>query len=329
MQQPSRQDRDQAMAQATEKIRRKLEDGRGRRLNFLLLGRTGKGKSSTVNSFFGQEVAPVGDYEPTTITVEQYDHEINGIPVRIWDTPGLCDDLEEEDNDRRYLQEVCEKIKEIDSVWFVASLDDTRVGADEKRGIQEISLALGKEVWQRGLIVFTFADKVSPDEYPQRLQKRAELIRQEISKYAGDRIARHILAVAVNNKGNTTPDGEPWLGELFAKVFTRLDNNALAPFLLVMSDSLTVSRSARAAALVPAGAGSSFGPPPLEEEMPRIVLNSRQDQEVRNKLQSAGYTVTGAATGAGIGSLVLGPVGAVVGAVAGGLIGWVSSKLFG
>jgi ribosome biogenesis GTPase A len=80
-----------------------LRQSRQQRISFLLVGRTGVGKSSTINSLLGQDIVPVGDFEPTTMSVDQHDTVVDGVPVRIFDTPGLCDDLEIKGNDVRYL----------------------------------------------------------------------------------------------------------------------------------------------------------------------------------------------------------------------------------
>jgi small GTP-binding protein len=104
----------------------------------LLVGRTGVGKSSTINSLIDKEIAKVGGYEATTMEVQGYDLKINDVNFTVFDTPGLCDDFEEEGNDEKYLQLMQSQVKEIDSMWFVSRLDETRVTADEKRGIKLI-----------------------------------------------------------------------------------------------------------------------------------------------------------------------------------------------
>lgn len=74
-----------------DSLERIVEEVRNRKLTFLVIGRTGWGKSSTVNSLLGQDVCPVGEDEPTTLKVNRHDFRINGIECSIFDTPGLCD----------------------------------------------------------------------------------------------------------------------------------------------------------------------------------------------------------------------------------------------
>ena len=119
----------------------------------------------------GKEIAKVGDYEATTMAIKEYDTEINQIPFKVIDTPGLCDDLEELENDYKYLEMMRSQVKRIDCMWFVSRLDETRVTNDEKRGIKLISEAFGADVWQHAVIVFTFANSVPSHRYLYEILK--------------------------------------------------------------------------------------------------------------------------------------------------------------
>jgi GTP-binding protein EngB required for normal cell division len=224
-----------------------------RKFTFLLMGRTGVGKSSTINSLMGEEVSPVDPFRRTTRRVTRYDGEIEGIRYSIVDTPGFCDADPKSGNDERYLAKVLGKVARIDCMWFVTRLGETRVGADEMRAIELISDKLGKQVWNRAIIVFTFADKVSRLRYPECLSVRAKLIRNEIAKHAPRRVARAVPAVAVANDEAThapllLPTGESWLGELYTDVFDRISDEGAVPFYLatkrrVVGASRTESKS--------------------------------------------------------------------------------------
>lgn len=189
----------------------------------------------------GREVARVNPYEPETMMVESYDSEIDGVRFTVIDTPGLCDDIEDAGNDRQYLELIRSKVKQIDVMWFVSPLNDTRVRVDEKRGIKLISEAFGSEVWQHAVIIFTFADKVDTSDYTEALQKRTELIRKEIANHTGYEVANNIPSVAVANKCETTPDGKTWLGELYTKVFVRISEKGTIPFLLATAQRINNS----------------------------------------------------------------------------------------
>lgn len=85
-----------------------LEKLKRQKLNIMLVGATGVGKSSTINSIFNMNVAKVGDrVDPETSTIQKF--EIDNITL--WDTPGLGDSPE---NDKRYAGEIAHALKERD-----------------------------------------------------------------------------------------------------------------------------------------------------------------------------------------------------------------------
>ena len=70
-------------------IRNKMNIMEIRPLDVMVTGVTGAGKSTTLNSLFGFQVAKVGNgVEPETMDLSYY--ELNNV-ARFWDTPGLGD----------------------------------------------------------------------------------------------------------------------------------------------------------------------------------------------------------------------------------------------
>ena len=61
------------------------------KINLMITGATGVGKSSTINALFGEEVAKVGtSVNPETMGIDKY--ELDNLVI--WDTPGLGDGRE-------------------------------------------------------------------------------------------------------------------------------------------------------------------------------------------------------------------------------------------
>ena len=81
---------------------------RSKKVNIMLAGATGSGKSSTVNALFNMEVAEVGvGVDPETMDIEKYELD----NLTIWDTPGLGDGVE---NDERIRKQIVRKLSELD-----------------------------------------------------------------------------------------------------------------------------------------------------------------------------------------------------------------------
>lgn len=310
------------LLQQYEKI---LGDAHKHTLLFLLIGRTGVGKSSTVNTLLGKDVAKVGPYEPTTMEVVPYDFQIDGVRFVVVDTPGLCDDIEEKGDDLEYLLRIQSAVPAIDSMWFVSRLDDTRVTSDEKRAIKLISEAFGKGVWDNSLIIFTFACNIESGRYHDALTQRTRLIKSEISRYTKEKTASDIPSVAIDNKSPKTPDGNEWLGELFTQVVVRLSAHGTAPFILAMAPSV-LPPSRKVVNHEAPDFVESKGPFVDEgrslPDTPRISLTRDQKKQVNKKIDA--YIIPGLiAAGAGVGA-VFGPAGAAIGGIAGAAIGLVA-----
>ena len=275
------------MQKALEELRELL----ARKCTFLLVGRTGVGKSSTINSLLGQKVARVGHYEPTTVKVETFDAVIEGVQFSVIDTPGLCDGIDEK-TDYRRIKEIFSKVSKIDCMLFVSELDAARVTGDEKRGIRLITESFGADVWKHAVIVFTFADRVSSETYTQRINKRTKLVQAEIRQHASLSEDFHIPAVAVANGHEKTPDGDPWLGKFYTQVAGRISQRAAVSFFM----------------------GTAPG-------LPEGALNEKQQGEVKVKVVSA-LAATGGALG-----MVFGPAGIFVGTGIGALFGFLVNWL--
>ena len=86
----------------------KLLKARGQKINIMLVGATGSGKSSTINSLFNTSVAKVGiGVDPETTDISCYELE----NLTIWDSPGLGDTNA---NDANYSDQILKKLSETD-----------------------------------------------------------------------------------------------------------------------------------------------------------------------------------------------------------------------
>jgi predicted GTPase len=276
--------------QALEKM---LANTKKKRLVFFVVGRTGWGKSSTVNSLVGKEVSKVNRYKAETADVVGFDFEINGVKATVFDTPGLCDGS---GNDEAYIDLIRSKVRTPDSMLYVSRLDETR-SENDLRAIKIISYALGPIVWQYAVIVFTFANNIEPWEYQEQLRIKKQIILQTIADVIGDgNMPAQIPVVAIDNKRKTTPDGKEWLGNLFTAIVDRVSKEGTVALLAMLTEHITN----------------------------RVNLNKNQKQIIRRKFVDAVLQSGGAAAGIGItvAGLLNAPltIGFSVGGIAGTLI---------
>ncbi len=305
----------------------KIGKAKSDRFSFLLIGRTGVGKSSTVNALMGKEVAKTNPSDPETMEITVYETESFGVKFNVIDTPGLCDELDEVGNDEMYINRMINEIKGFDSMWFVAFLAETRVTSEEKKAIKLISEAFSPAVWERGVIIFTNSRQVPVDEYFEKLETRTRKIREEIEKYTGKDISEKIPSVAIETKRKPlpegkeglgelykNPDGQEWLGELYTTVLERISDKGALPFFMATAKRIEKEKKVKGNSVV-------IEAVPVYEE-PKITLSADQKKRVQKKINAS--IIPGLATaGAGIG-LAFGPVGAAVGGVVGAAVGLVA-----
>lgn len=97
-----------APAEEKNKTLSKLLKARGQKINLMLVGATGSGKSSTINAIFDTKMAKVGvGVEPETKDIECYQLD----NLTIWDSPGIGDGIE---NDKVYSEQIVRKLSEVD-----------------------------------------------------------------------------------------------------------------------------------------------------------------------------------------------------------------------
>lgn len=101
-------ERDVKNEREKKKILKHLLELQKTKINIMIVGGTGVGKSSTINALFETEKAKVGQgVDPETKVIEKYEMD----NLVLWDTPGLGDSKEE---DRKHTEIIRRKLTETD-----------------------------------------------------------------------------------------------------------------------------------------------------------------------------------------------------------------------
>jgi len=291
--------------------------------SILLVGRTGTGKSSTINSLVGRDAAPVGGLIPVTSKVEYFDYAINNAKVRLYDTPGLCDDADMS-NDDSYIAAIKEVLPEIDLVLFVTPLNETRVSRDERIALRSLSAAIGRELWENMIVLFSFACSPLPGDSPYEafVEQRADAFREFVGQLTRDRISQELPFLAIDNTVDRNPDGTEWIPELFTLIVERCSASGVMPFVEALGSDVGSQDSRQEASQYATNSTSS------QETNKRINLDEDQKSRVRKGLKRS--VIGGAVMGAVLAIVAVPAAPALLlGAYGGAALGfwrWISKR---
>ncbi|WP_298943920.1 GTPase [uncultured Psychromonas sp.] len=143
------------------KMLKNIQAMRAQKVNMLITGVTGSGKSSTINALFGQQVAKVGmGVDPETMEIDKY--IVGGLTI--WDSPGLGDGIE---NDKRHSKKIIELLQQkdeegnalIDMVLLILDGSQRDYGTSYELLTKVLVPYLGEEGKGRILVAINQADQ--------------------------------------------------------------------------------------------------------------------------------------------------------------------------
>ncbi len=169
-----------------EKAKRlsKLLSIKDKKVNIMLTGSTGSGKSSTINALFDMEVAKVGvGVDPETDKISKF--ELGNLTI--WDTPGLGDGIE---NDREIAASIIKKLNEVDEegnpvidmVIVVMDSSSKDLGTSYDIINNVLVPCLGKEAEKRVLIALNQADIAMKGKHWDEAKNEPDAVLQEFLK---------------------------------------------------------------------------------------------------------------------------------------------------
>ena len=158
------------------------------KINLMVTGATGVGKSSTINALFGEEVAKVGtSVNPETMGIDKY--ELDNLVI--WDTPGLGDGREA---DNRHSKIIIDKLYEkdrngnllIDLVLVILDGSSRDLGTSYELINSVIIPNLGENKKNRILVAINQADVAMKGKYWNAQENRPE---RKLQDFLEDKVA--------------------------------------------------------------------------------------------------------------------------------------------
>jgi Toc86/159 family protein import component len=200
-------------------------------LRILLLGKTGVGKSATINSIFDERKVSTDALVPATHRIKKIEGTIKGIRVTVIDTPGLTPHYLGQRRNRKILNSVKCYIKRSppDIVLYFERLDHINSRYSDSPLLKLMTDILGSSMWFNTVLVMTHCSSSppeGPDGYP--------LEYDAYTRYCKNVVQRHIQAAVSNTqldnpvvlvdnhpmcrrntKGERVlPNGQVWVSEL-------------------------------------------------------------------------------------------------------------------
>ncbi|KAK2645941.1 hypothetical protein Ddye_021136 [Dipteronia dyeriana] len=205
-------------------------------LNILVLGKTGVGKSATINSIFSKETTTIDAFKPSTTSVKVIVETIDGIKIRILDTPGFRSPVMQQNVNRKILASIKKSVKKCppDVVLYVDRLDTHTRDHSDLPLLKSITASLGSSIWQNAIVSLTHAASDPPDgpsgsplSYEVFVAQRSHVIRQSISRAIGDlrmmnQSMMHPVSLVENHPScqkngageSVLPNGQTWRPQL-------------------------------------------------------------------------------------------------------------------
>ncbi|XP_073009848.1 translocase of chloroplast 101, chloroplastic-like [Typha latifolia] len=217
-----------------------LEAGGQEPLDFsctiMVIGKTGVGKSATINSIFDEAKLRTDAFQVGTKKVQEIVGKVQGIKVRVIDTPGLFSSSSDQRHNEKILQSVKRFINKTppDIVLYFDRLDMQSRDYGDVPLLRTITDIFGASIWFNAIVVLTHAASAPPDgpngiplSYEMFVTQRSHVVQQAIRQAAGDlrlmnpvSLVENHSACRMNRAGQRVlPNGQVWKPQLLLLSF--------------------------------------------------------------------------------------------------------------
>lgn len=276
----------------------------------LVLGKTGVGKSATINSIFGQEKATTDAFRPATNCIQEVAGTVNGLNITFIDTPGfLPSSTNNVKRNKRIMLSVKRFIRKSppDIVLYFERLDLINTGYGDFPLLKLITEVFGAAIWFNTILVMTHSSLAIPEgpdgytvNYDSYISQCSNLIQQYIHQAVLDSRLENPALFVENHPQcpkdimgeKILPNGQVWRSQLLLFcICTKIlgDVNSLLKF--QNSVELGPANSARIPSLphllssllrhrpVPNQSG-------IDDEIEEILLSDKEEEDEYDQLPS-------------------------------------------
>ncbi|KAK2986220.1 hypothetical protein RJ640_010054 [Escallonia rubra] len=199
----------------------------------LVLGKTGVGKSSTINSIFDETKVTTDAFQPATDRVQEILGTVNGVKVSFIDTPGL---LPSSANSVRHNRKILHSVKRFirkhppDMVLYFERLDLINMGYSDFPVLKLITQIFGSAIWFNTILVMTHSSSVLPEgpngysvSYGSYVSQCTDLVQHHIHQAVSDSKLENPVLLVENHPHCRTdssgekilPNGQVWRSQFF------------------------------------------------------------------------------------------------------------------
>ncbi|XP_076903337.1 translocase of chloroplast 120, chloroplastic-like [Bidens hawaiensis] len=202
----------------------------------MVLGKTGVGKSATINSIFDEVKFGTNAFQTGTTKVQDVVGTVQGIKVRVIDTPGLLSSWADQRKNEKILQSVKRFIQKSppDIVLYLDRLDMQSQDFGDMPLLRTITDIFGQSIWFNAIVVLTHAASAPPEgpngvatSYDMFVTQRSHVVQQAIRQAAGDMRLMNPVSLVENHSACRTnragqrvlPNGQVWKPHLLLLSF--------------------------------------------------------------------------------------------------------------
>ncbi|KAL1565845.1 translocase of chloroplast 120, chloroplastic-like protein [Salvia divinorum] len=202
----------------------------------MVLGKSGVGKSATINSIFDEVFFGTDAFELGTKKVQDIVGTVQGIRVRVIDTPGLLPSWSDQRENERILRSVKNFIKKTppDIVLYLDRLDMQSRDFGDMPLLRTITETFGPSIWFNAIVVLTHAASAPPEgpngtatSYDMFVTQRSHVVQQAVRQAAGDMRLMNPVSLVENHSACRTnragqrvlPNGQVWKPHLLLLSF--------------------------------------------------------------------------------------------------------------